>query len=339
MSYKVEQVATVYRGEAIEAIHHGSVAVINIKGQLTHYFGDPEFATITRSCIKPFQLMPLLTSGAADRFGFSPEQLAVMCGSHIGSDHHRAVVISNLKAADHDVEDLQCGCHWPLGMMMSNDYPLHEEDKDTARHNCSGKHSGFLALARFLGDDKANYLSPESRTQMMVMKAVSDFCEYPLEKMPIGIDGCSAPNFPLALRNLALGFMKLANALSDDLILRPAMNRIREAMWSFPEMVSGKGRFDLALMRSFPNNVVCKIGAEAVEGIGFSDPSLGIAVKIHDGNDRALGTVCISALKQLGIIGNIDDFPLLKPYENPEVRNVRDFVTGHIVPKFKLKRI
>ncbi|MEA3297299.1 MAG: asparaginase, partial [candidate division Zixibacteria bacterium] len=186
---------------------------------------------------------------------------------------------------------------------------------------------------------KISYLAPESRTQLMVRRTVSDFCEYPIEKMPIGIDGCSAPNFPLALRNIAVGFMKLANVRSDDLILRPALNRIRGAMWEFPEMVSGEGRFDLALMRSFPNNVICKIGAEALEGIGFSDPPVGIAVKIHDGNERALGAVCVSILKQLDIIGNIDDFPHLKPYENPEVHNVREIITGHIISEFKLRGI
>ena len=88
----VEILARVYRGEAVEAIHYGAIAVVDGDGRLTHYVGDPYEPFMTRSSIKPFQLMPLLVTGAADNYGFAPRQLAVMCGSHVGSDdHHQAL--------------------------------------------------------------------------------------------------------------------------------------------------------------------------------------------------------------------------------------------------------
>lgn len=339
MSQSPQILARVYRGEAVEAVHYGAIAVVDGEGRLTHAVGDPYEPFMTRSAIKPFQLMPLLVSGAADHYGFTPRQLAVMCGSHTGSNDHHEVVSSNLDLSHSGPENLLCGCHWPLGMQLAKQYPLDGEDKDPVRHNCSGKHSGFLAQTRFLGDDVEEYLNPDSRTQQMAKRTLSEFCEYPADKMPTGTDGCSAPNWPLPLFNLALGFKKLANGQADAGVSSEVLNRIRTAMTTFPEMVSGEKRLDLDLARSFSPRLICKVGAESIEGIGLSDPPLGIAVKIHDGNQRALGAVCVAVLIQLGIIENISDYPLLVRHECPEIRNYRDLLTGHVKTDFELREV
>jgi len=332
----MEHAARVYRGESVEAIHYASVAVVNKNGELTHFLGDPEGVFMTRSSIKPFQLMALILSGAADKYGFSPEQLSIMCGSHAGTDKHRQVVLSNLERAGNYPENLQCGCHRPIWMEVDGVYPTGGEDKDQVRHNCSGKHSGFLALARFLGDPVESYLDPESKSQRMVKQILADYCEYDENKMPVSIDGCSAPNYPLPLRNLALGFKKLACEEGDSDSLRAAVRRVKNAMTQHPFMVSGEKRFDYDLKRSFPANAVSKIGAEAIQGIGFGKAPLGIAVKVSDGNFRALEPVVIEVLRQLGIIDDIAKYPLLARYDRPPVRNNRDIVTGYIRPEFRL---
>ncbi|MBN1211557.1 MAG: asparaginase [candidate division Zixibacteria bacterium] len=335
----IELAAKVYRGEVVEALHFATVAVLDKNGKMTHYLGDSEQFFMTRSVVKPFQAMPLVMSGAADRFGFSPKQIAVTCASHVGSDEHREVVISNLEKAGNLAEHLQCGTHLPIYMTMDKLYPMQGEDKDPLRHNCSGKHSGFLALARFLGEDVANYLDPNSRTQQLVKKAVAEMCEYPVEEVKVAIDGCSAPVFAIPVKNLALGFKKLASGEGQTPEYAAAARRIREAMTAHPLMVSGEGRLDYDIKRSFPGNAVCKIGAEAIEGIGFADPPVGICVKILDGNQRALGPVCVEVFRQLGIIKNIDDYPHLMKYISPEIRNYRDLVTGKIVTDFKLRKV
>lgn len=326
----------VYRGEFLEAVHEVSIAVVDAHGDLTHYLGDPSAIFMTRSSIKPFQLMPLFLSGAADKYGFGPEQLAIMCGSHNGSDQHVKVVRSNLERAGNKPEDLKCGTHWPIWMQADNVYPTHGEDKDPVRHNCSGKHSGFLAQARFLGEDIGEYLSPQSKTQTLVRETIGSYCEFDLRTVKPGIDGCSAPNYPLPVRNLALGFKKLAGGEGIDTKVRSAATRIRDAVRAHPIMVSGEKRFDYDLMRSFPGNVVCKIGAEAIEAIGFSEPGIGICVKILDGNTRALGPVCVEVLKQLGLVKDMSAVPYLKPHEKPIILNNRGLETGNIVVDFKL---
>lgn len=327
----------VYRGEVVESTHQASIAVVDGEGQLTHYFGEPEQLVQTRSSIKAFQSIPLHTSGAAERFGFSGEEFALMCASHNGSDEHRRVALSILTKAGLTADALQCGAHLPISMRINNRYPTQGEDTDPLRHNCSGKHSGFLALAVHLGQNPATYLEPTGEVQSRVRAALAHCCDVDEISLKPAIDGCSAPNYAVPLVNLAIGFMRFANAKSDNVKIRSALSVIRAAVYEHPEMVSGEKRLDLDLARSFPGNVVCKVGAEGVEGIGFQHPSMGIAIKIHDGNERAQGPIIVSTLKQLGLVRNISDFPLLKPYEEPVVRNYRKLETGRIAAVFNLR--
>jgi len=157
--------------------------------------------------------------------------------------------------------------------------------------------------------------------------------------MHTGIDGCSAPNYPMPIYNLALGFKKIMNGDATGKVTKDILSRIREAITTYPEMVSGEKRLDLDMTRSFGGRLISKIGAESIQGIGFSDPAAGIAIKVHDGNQRALGAICLSIFKQLGYIKDIKDFPLLEKYEKPEVRNAKNKLTGYIVPEFELKKV
>lgn len=335
----VEIGAFVYRGETAESVHHAAVAVVDGRGVLTHYLGDPFLPTATRSSVKPFQALPLVMTGAADRFGLMPRQLAVVCASHNGSDAHREVVQSVLAAAGNTPDMLQCGSHWPMGLQIDKTYPTPEQESDPLRHNCSGKHSGFLALSRHLGVDPSHYLDPNSATQRLVQETVGRYCEFPADQLGVAIDGCSAPVFTMPLINLAIGFRKLAAGEGQTHDERAAAKRIRDAIYAHPIMVSGKKRFDYDLARSFPDNLVCKVGAEAVEGIGLADPPLGIAVKVLDGSPRACNPICIEVLKQLGVISQVSDYPLLTRYESPEITNYRNVVTGRIVAAFKLRTV
>lgn len=334
-----QKAAKVYRGETVEAVHAATIVVLGGEGQLTHFLGEADLVTMTRSALKPFQLIPSILSGAADHYRFSPKQLAIMCGSHCGTDEHRDIVLKNLAASDSNPDDLKCGCHIPIFMQISGELPTGGEEADPTRHNCSGKHSGFLAQAVYLNDEKSEYLSQKSKTQRSVLSFVSDFCEYPIKMMPVGTDGCSAPNYPLPLINIARAFQKIAREQSHNREVRAALGRVKEAMLTHPKMVSGDGRFDYDLARSFESNVICKVGAESLEVIAFSDPPLAIAVKVHDGNFRALGAICVETLKQLGLIDNIEAFPYLKAHERPVVKNDRQLTTGEIIADFTLQKV
>lgn len=334
-----EPAAIVRRGDGIEAIHCATIAVVDAEGNLTHSLGDPSQSWMTRSAVKPFQALPLILTGGFDHFGFSQRQLAIMCASHNGTDEHREVTLSNLELAGNSTQDLQCGTHLPSYMRLNGLYPSNDEDKDSLRHNCSGKHSGFLALSRYLNEHVASYLEPGGKAQQMVKQSVADICRFPVEKIAVGIDGCSAPVFSLPPLNLAIGFMRLATLQADEKNLNAALGRVRSAMYEYPYLISGEKRMDYDLMRSYPENIICKIGAESIEAIGFADPPIGICVKILDGNIRALGAVCVEVFRQLGLINRIENFPELQKYNRPEVRNYRKLLTGNIEPVFELKKV
>jgi len=331
--------ARVYRGTAVEAEHCADIAVVDNAANVTHYLGDPDAVYMTRSSIKPFQVLPLILSGGFDHFGFDRRHLAIMCSSHSGTDEHCQVVREVLERAGNTPDDLQCGSGWPLHFQFEGMRPpVHDDQYGPLRSDCSGKHAGFLALTRFLGEDVSDYLNPESRAQKMVKQSVAERCEFPAEQIATGIDGCSAPNFSMPLRYLAIGFKNLASGQAADAPTRTALQRVKEAMTGEPYLVAGRKRFCYDFMRSFPQDGVTKLGAESIQGVGLTDPPIGIAVKVADGGIRALGPICVHALKQLGLIRfDLSSSPLAA-YESPEVLNARGLVTGRIVVDFRLRR-
>jgi L-asparaginase II len=330
--------AVVTRGGGVEAWHAAAVAVVDGSGRVVRALGDPDLATFTRSAIKPLQALPLCLTGAADAFGLDAEELALAAASHDGSDVHRSVAERMLGKAGGNVADLQCGAHWPIGMRTAGHHPCAGEDRDPLRHNCSGKHAGFLAVARTLGVPFDRYLDPDSAIQRAVRRAVADACEIDEASLQSATDGCSAPNFAMPLSALARGFKNLATRGPAGAPLDAALARVRGAMQAHPSMVSGAQRFDAQLMRAFAGRVVCKGGAEGLEAIGFSDPPLGIAVKVLDGGERAGPPICIAVLRALGLIAGETPEPLAGR-ERPVLTNHQGLETGAIVASVKLETL
>jgi L-asparaginase II len=328
--------AHVFRGDGIEAWHAASVVVIDERG-LSHYFGDPHLLSFTRSTIKPFQALALLTSGAADGFAFEERDVALACASHNGDDLHREVAAAMLQKAGVPASALGCGAHLPLGMKLRDEVPSAGEDRDPLRNNCSGKHAGFLALCQYFGEPFDDYLAPSSKTQRAVLRDLGEVCDVDEATLPRGTDGCSAPNYALPLSALALGTLRLALPETAPERLRAALARIRRAMLEHPELVSGPGRFDYALSHARPGQLLVKSGAEAMQVGACLDPPLGFAIKVHDGGSRALPPISIAVLRQLGVLG--PDLPAaLAAYETPVIRNHKKVITGRIEATLVLER-
>jgi L-asparaginase II len=322
--------AVVTRGEGIDAWHAAAAAVVDGGGRITHTLGDPELVTFTRSAIKPLQALPLILSGACDAFGLGDDELAIAAASHDGGGVQREVVLGLLEKAGARAHQLGCGAHWPIGMRIRGLHPCDGEDRDPLRHNCSGKHAGFLALARTLGVPPERYLDPNSAGQRAVRQAVADACEIDESSLRTGIDGCSAPNFAVPLSALARAFKNLATRGPGGTALDGALARVRAAMQAHPGLVSGPTRLDYEIGRAFEGRVVCKGGAEGVLAIGFADPPLGIAIKMIDGADRALGPVAMAILGELGL-GDDPARAALAHRARPVVTYYRGTETGAII--------
>ena len=310
--------ARVFRGSSVEALHAASVAVVNERGELTHSFGDPSRSFSLRSSTKPFQALPLVTSGAAERVRVSTNaslpSRARRTAEAMGTSSSFGACSTRAGAGP---EALRCGTHLPIGMRLRHELPLHGEDRDPLRHNCSGKHAGFLLVSRRLGEPFDAYLAPGGAVQSLVRDAVAEALELSPAALETAIDGCSAPTFATPLVALARGMknLALANAAAPGSCRRASPRAGRDARRAV--LVSGEGRFDYDLARSFPGNVVNKSGAEAILGIGFRDPPLGIAIKIHDGAERALAPVAVAVLRELGLVADVASVPLLARYERP----------------------
>lgn len=332
-----EILAEVYRNKTVESVHYGSIVVSDKDGAVLWACGDPDLITYTRSSAKAFQFLPVYESGAVKRYGFSLQQVAIMLGSHTGTPEHEQTTKSNLDLIGLDESYLKCGTHVPIYLQEKGYVPVEGQKFSSLAHNCSGKHSGQLALSLHIGDDPKDYIEPDSKTQQMVKRAVAEAYDYPIDKIQMGIDGCSLPNFALPLRNMAKSYARLVTKTADSAIRREAYQTVVSAMQQYPVMVSGPGRCDLAVTEASGGDVILKVGGEAVEVIGILSKGLGIAIKISDGDMRALWPVIIETLRQLGVFSDAQVTALAK-FSRPQLHNFRQIRVGEIVPCFKLKR-
>ena len=329
--------AEVYRGDTIESVHYGSIVVVNNQGKILFYAGDPDLITYTRSALKPIQVVPLVERGGLTKFGFDLQGLAIMCGSHAGTHIHTEQVVKNLEKIGLDESYLQCGSHPPLYYTADNILPRREETFTPIQHNCSGKHSGMLALALLLECDPKRYLEFEYEPQQVVLKAVSDICEIPEAELKHGIDGCSLPNYAMPITGFALGYANLASLKAKSKTRIEAFRTIIDAMQKYPFMVSGEKRSDYYLSQALPTQIIAKLGGEAIQGVAILGKKWGMAVKIADGNFRALGPVVVEALRQLQILPD-SRLEYVERLIQPRVYNNRKIIVGHIKPSFALKK-
>ncbi|MFL6672600.1 MAG: asparaginase [Massilia sp.] len=323
-------------GNVIENVHTGSVAVVDSAGRLLFSSGDPDYMTFTRSALKPFQALPFILSDGPARYGLTRDEVALLCASHSGEEKHLAGVRSILGKIGLGQDQLECGCAVPLYYDAVNLPPPAGRRWTPLHHNCSGKHSGFLAWCRLHGAPTAGYVDPAHPLQQAVRATLAEAVRMSPADLPTGIDGCSAPNYAMPLSRLAHLYARLAQGGRDER-LGGAMGILCDAMTGRPDMVSGEARSDLALMTAGAGDWVTKIGADAVQAIGVRSAGIGIAIKIADGASRALHTATYSVLDQLGLL-DAHARSTLERYRQPPILNARGAVAGDIRPLFTLQR-
>ncbi len=320
-------------GNIIENVHAGSVAVVDVQGRLLYSAGDPHYPTFTRSALKPFQALPFILSDGHARLGLDRDELALLCASHSGEDMHLQGVQSILDKIGLDAGHLECGCATPLFYEFTGQRAP-DREWTPLHHNCSGKHAGFLAWCRLHGAPTAGYVERSHPLQQAIRSTLADAVGMPAEAMPTGVDGCSAPNYAMPLSRLAHLYARLGRGSADPQ-LGAAMGDLCEAMTARPDLVSGTARTDLSWMTAGGGDWVAKVGADAVQTIGIRSAGLGIAVKIADGNSRALHPVVYSVLEQLGLLDDARRAEL-EQYRQPLIRNARGAAAGDIRTLFAL---
>lgn len=334
-----EILAKVIRGAAVESVHLGHLIVLDGAGHEIFAVGDPDSQTFWRSAAKPFQLLPFLTCGGADNFGFTEKQLALACGSHSGEKFHIETARKMLEMIGLSEKDLQCGAHLPFNDAAADAIIRRGENPTQIHNNCSGKHAAMLAFAKFSGANIRTYLDTDNPIQKEMLGVVSEFTETPANEIALATDGCSAPNFVVSIRAMARAFAKLVVSPEGfDEKTRNACAKIVSAMMNFPEMIGGTERLDTEIMRAAKGKVISKVGAEGVWSAGVLpserwENGLGIALKIEDGDDkRARPVVAIEILRQLGVLSEND----LIEYSPMPVKSRRGETVGKVVAEIKM---
>lgn len=318
------------RGGFPECVHAGSIAVVDADGRLIAGVGDAHGLNFTRSALKPLQALGFVADGGMEHFGFDSQMLALMCASHGGEAMHVAVVQRMLERIGASERDLRCGCHPPSYYTHTSTCPPPGARFSQLHHNCSGKHAGFLAWCRMHRQPLARYLDLDSPLQQQVRANVERFAGS--RDLPMGIDGCSAPNYAMPLSSLAHAFCRLALGETAELAA------LAYAMKRHPDLVSGTRRSDLMLMLAGGGDWVSKVGADGVQVIGIGSRGVGIAIRIADGNRRALHIATLAALQQLGLIDRAAGTPLA-PLDEGTIRNYRGIAVGTVEPLFSLPRL
>jgi len=318
------------RGGFAECVHIGSIAVVDADGGLVAGVGDAHGLNFTRSALKPLQALGFVADGGMEHFGFDSQMLALMCASHGGEAVHVRIVQRMLERIGAHESDLRCGCQVPSYYTHTATSPPPGARFSQLHHNCSGKHAGFLAFCRLHGQPLARYLDLDSPLQQKVRANVERFAGE--RDLPMGIDGCSAPNYAMPLSALAHTFCRLAIGETPELaVLGWAMKR-------HPDLVSGTNRSDLMLMQAGGGDWVSKVGADGVQAIGVRSQGIGIAIRIADGNRRALHVATLAVLQQLGLIDTPAETPLA-PLDERTIRNFRGTAVGTVEPVFSLPRL
>jgi L-asparaginase II len=219
----------------------------------------------------------------------------------------------------------------------------------------------MLAFARLLGfppdPDSLPYIDPDHPVQHMILQTFAEMCDLEPDEVAIGIDGCSAPNFAVPLRNAALAFARLCDPSGLPESRSIACRKISTAMTTHPDMIGGPDNFDTLLMQELPGRVICKGGAEGYQAFGLlpgatgpGSPALGIAFKISDGDlkghNRPVGdprgrvrpAVTLEILRQLGAISAAEMQALADFGPAWPVDNWRKVVVGWASPCFTLSR-
>ena len=340
-----EPLVQVTRGAITESRHRGHVVAVDPGGKIVALIGAPETVTFLRSSAKPHQAIPLIASGAADRFGFNEQEIALACASHSGEPIHTDTAASMLRKMGLGPEDLKCGTHEPFSPEVARELREKGETPHVLQNNCSGKHAGMLATALHLGAPTESYDQPGNPVQLAIGHTISQFSEIPIEDIAVGIDGCGVPVFGVTVKAMALMYARLVSPPPQfEESIRKACNRIVAAMIRYPELIGGTtDRLDTEMMRATKGSLVSKVGAEGVYTAGVKPckewpNGMGLALKIEDGDDhRARPTVVIESLNQLGVL-NDESLEAVSRYAFFPVRNRTGEVVGEVRASFKLNR-
>ncbi|MDW7651773.1 MAG: asparaginase [Bacillota bacterium] len=324
-----EILVEVTRGGMVESIHRGDLVAVDTRGSDLFHLGNAHKKTYWRSAAKPFQVLPLVEAGGMERFGLTPEELALMTSSHSGEERHIAAAKSILTKIDQSAEVLECGIAPPMSKRAANEILKQGRTFTTLTNPCCGKHTAMIALAIVKGLDISGYAQPIHPVQHEMLRTIADISGLMPKDITIGIDGCGVPVFGMPLFNMAIAYAHLSRPNLCPEPRKTALGTIASAMVKHPFMVAGSKRLDTDLMEATQGRILAKLGAEGIYCVSVMEEGIGIALKIEDGNSRAIDPVIIEVLNRMGFLSP-DELAALRSRQEGKIRNNRKETVGII---------
>lgn len=320
----------VTRSGITESLHYAAIAVVAPSGEVIWSHGDALVTIFSRSTLKPFQSVPVITSGAYQTFGITPPELALACGSHPGSPEHVRVAASLLQKAGIPSTALKCGTHFPPFYNRDGWRHLAPRPQLAIHNNCSGKHAGMLAACASASYQQSTYLDVDHPLQVKIREILVGCCNLKAGELQIGIDGCGAPNYALPLAALAAGYAKIAQAYSSSIPSDP-LHIIARSMAENPFYVGGEDSAELTLARWAVEPIIAKGGAEGVFCMALPHLSLGVAIKVMDGTARAVVPIAVTCLDILKL-ASPRDATTTRALTHPVIKNCLGDPVGQLEP-------
>lgn len=317
----------VNRGGVLESFHRGSVCVVNSANEVVFKLGNSNQICYPRSALKLVQTLPLIDLGGIEHFGFTDEEIAVMCGSHNAEDKHLEAVESIFIKIGLSKDYLACGPQYPTHK------PTHEHlikldlKPQQIHNNCSGKHAGMLALCKLLNFPLEDYINPNHPVQKLILEYISEFYEYPASKMVCALDGCSAPIYSIPVLNQAIAFKNLVYPVAFSVSKQKACKRLISIVGSNPFMIAGSQRYCTEMMNITAPKVIGKTGAEGVFCMSFVEQKLGVCIKIDDGKMYPQYQVA-QALLEASRLFTKEELAPIHFYAEKELRNFNRLICG-----------
>ena len=324
-TYELDVAVT--RGGGIESEHRVHAAVVGEGDELLGVAHDGDAFTYWRSCAKPFQVIPFLSSGGFDALGWGDEQLAVSCASHGGEPEHVGLVEKMLRDIGLEEGDLACGPHEPSSQRGAKMVRESGERATRVHNNCSGKHTAMLALAHHKGWSTRGYERRDHNVQRGILHEISLWTDVPCSKITQAVDGCGVVVFGMTLERMARAYARFAVADSRG---EEIPRRVVGAMSRHPFLVGGTDRFDSALIAETSGRVVSKVGAEGVHCALLPDRGIGIALKVEDGAQRAQVPALLRLLQELDALPS-QLSPRLSEWMRKPVKNTRGECVGEVM--------
>jgi len=316
----------VTRGEETESEHRVHAAVVGEGDELLGAARDADAFTYWRSCAKPFQIIPFLSSGGFDALGWGDQQLAVSCASHGGEPEHVTLVERMLHDIGLEEGDLACGPHDPSSQRGAKIVRESGSRPSRLHNNCSGKHSAMLAMAHHKSWPTRGYERRDHQVQRTILHEIALWTGVPCGKIAQAVDGCGVVVFGMTLERMARAYSRFAIAAARG---EEFPRRVVNAMSTHPFLVGGTDRFDTALISETKGRVVSKVGAEGVHCALIPALGIGIAVKVEDGAQRAQVPALLRLLQEMDELPDPLP-PRLAEWMDKPVKNTRGECVGKV---------